>query len=103
MTTPISTCERSSMNSLVQVAAVCLLLFTSLTVYSPIINSYFVADDFGYVGLYIRQQLMDIPRLFTADWSQGIWGFNLGELRPMIALSFMWDALLWGNNPSATT
>ena len=87
------------MNSLVQVAAVCLLLFTSLTVYSPIINSYFVADDFGYVGLYIRQQLMDIPRLFTADWSQGIWGFNLGELRPMIALSFMWDALLWGNNP----
>jgi len=87
------------MNSLVQVAAVCLLLFTSLTVYSPIINSYFVADDFGYVGLYIRQQLVDVPRLFTADWSQGIWGFNLGELRPMIALSFMWDALLWGNNP----
>lgn len=87
------------MNSFVYVVAVCLLLFTSLAVYSPIINSYFVADDFGYVGLYIRQQLVDVPRLFAADWSQGIWGFNLGELRPMIALSFIWDAFLWSNNP----
>lgn len=97
--TPISTCERSSMNCYVQVAAVCLLLFISLAAYSPIINSYFVADDFGYVWLYMRQQLVDVPRLFAADWSQGIWGFNLGELRPLIALSFIWDALLWGNNP----
>ncbi|MBA3571281.1 MAG: hypothetical protein H0W34_04780 [Pyrinomonadaceae bacterium] len=92
--------ERSSTNSLVQAATVCvLLLIASLAAYSPIIESYFVADDFGYVDLYMRQQLADMPRLFAADWSQGIWGFNLRELRPVIALSFMWDALLWGADP----
>jgi hypothetical protein len=80
------------MNSLVQVAAVCLLLFTSLTVYSPIINSYFVADDFGYVGLYIRQQLVDVPRLFTADWSQGIGTQNTTFKNPE-SLIENWEAL----------
>jgi len=99
MTPPISICERSSTTPVVQAAAISLLLLASLAIYSPIINSYFVADDFGYVGLYMHQQLVNVPRLFAADWSQGIWGFNLGELRPIMALSFMWDALLWGNNP----
>jgi len=99
MATVISTVKRFSTNPSVQAAVACLIIFTSLAVYAPVLNSYFVADDFGYVGLYVRQHLADVPGLFAADWSQGIWGFNLGELRPVVALSLMWDARLWGSDP----
>lgn len=76
-----------------------LLLVTPFAFYSPTLNAYFVADDFGYIQLYMSEKLTAWPKLFAADWSQGIWGYELRELRPIIALSYMWDSSIWRINP----
>lgn len=78
----------------------CLLLGAlCFAAYALILTSYFVGDDFGYVQLYHRTSLSAWPTLFVADWSQGIWGSQLRELRPLIALAYLWDAFVWGANP----
>lgn len=71
----------------------------SFLAYAPILNGYFLADDFGNVQLYLSKKLADWPRLFYSDWSEGMWGFRLNELRPVIGLSFMWDGFIWKANP----
>jgi hypothetical protein len=58
----------------------------------------FLADDFGYVARFGDFPWADWPRLFTREWSEGMWGFQLKELRPFAALSFMVDARIWGGN-----
>jgi hypothetical protein len=78
---------------------VMLLAAICLAIYSSTINGYFLADDFGYVQLYYRKNLSALAKILAADWSQGVWGFDLQELRPVIALSYIWDSWLWGVNP----
>lgn len=86
--------------SVSETITICLLLLAvSFIVYAPALQSYFVADDFGFVDLFLRQSLRDAPRLFVSDWTQSIWKFNLYQLRPVSALAFMWDAALWQSNP----
>jgi hypothetical protein len=63
------------------------------------LTGYFLSDDFGYVGRFTSLPWSAWPRLFVQDWSGGIWGFALPEVRPTMALSFMVDGRLWGGDP----
>ena len=64
------------------------------------LGSYFLGDDFAYAGKFWGMSLSSWPRLFVNEWSEGMWGFPLRELRPVAALSFIVDGLLWGGNPT---
>ena len=74
------------------VAVVC------LAVALPAVRSdnYFLGDDFGLV-----QHLHDLPatRLatyFASDWTEGIYGHQLDELRPFLAFTYWLDAHVFG-------
>jgi hypothetical protein len=59
-------------------------------------DNYFLGDDFGLV-----QHLHDLPvhrfaAYFAADWTEGIYGSVLDELRPFLAISYWLDARLFG-------
>ncbi len=59
-------------------------------------DNYFLSDDFGLV-----QHLHGLPaeRLvsyFVSDWTEGIYGFVLDELRPFLAFTYWLDARLFG-------
>jgi hypothetical protein len=59
-------------------------------------DNYFLGDDFGLV-----HHLHDLPaeRLlsyFVSDWTEGIYGVTLDELRPWLASSYWLDAHLFG-------
>ena len=59
-------------------------------------DNYFIGDDFGLV-----QHLHDLPveRLvsyFVSDWTEGIYGVVLDELRPFLAFTYWLDAHLYG-------
>jgi hypothetical protein len=58
----------------------------------------FLGDDFVYLARFLDLPFRDWPRLFTREWSEGIWGFPLKELRPFAALSFMAESRLWGGH-----
>jgi hypothetical protein len=64
--------------------------------YGNTLGGYFVGDDFGYVGRFAAMPLAEWPRLFVREWSGGMWGFQLKELRPVTALTFIGDGHLWG-------
>ena len=68
----------------------------SIPLYWSTLHGYFLADDFGLVQLYARTSLATFPSLFAADWSQGIWGPDLGELRPIVGLTYWLEYRLWG-------
>lgn len=63
------------------------------------IDRYFLSDDFAYIGRFHHLPLRDWPGLFIQDWSGGLWGQPLPELRPFAALTFLVDTRLWGVNP----
>jgi len=60
----------------------------------------FLGDDFGYVQRFSQLPLLAWPRLFVREWSGGIWGFPLRELRPIAALAFMIDNRVWHLAPA---
>ncbi|WP_438482294.1 hypothetical protein [Oleiharenicola lentus] len=62
-------------------------------------DRYFLGDDFAYVGRFIQLKFSEWPSLFVNDWSGGVWGAVLPELRPFAALTFLIDGALWGTNP----
>jgi hypothetical protein len=64
------------------------------------IRSYFVGDDFAYVGKFFGTSILSLPHFFVHEWSDGMWGGPTSELRPVAALSFILDARLWGINPT---
>jgi hypothetical protein len=75
-----------------------LVVVACLAVGLPTIRSdhYFIGDDFGLV-----QHLHDLPagRLlsyFASDWTEGIYGVTLDELRPVLAFSYWLDAHIFG-------
>lgn len=63
------------------------------------LDRYFLGDDFAYVGRFYQLAWTEWPGLFLRDWSGGLWGQPLPELRPFAALTFLWDAKCWGANP----
>lgn len=65
--------------------------------YAGSLGGGFLGDDFVYVARFREMPWSGWPAFFTQEWSGGLWGFPLKELRPFAALSFMVDARLWGD------
>jgi len=66
------------------------------------LGNYFTGDDFAYVQLYGREYSpLDFLSLFWADWSQGIWGRQLDEIRPVNALFFWLDSRWRAPSPTS--
>ncbi len=74
------------------------LVLVALAVFGHTLGGYFVGDDFGYVSLYHAYPPDKWLQLFVREWSQGMWGFALPELRPVAAFSFILDGWIWGGN-----
>lgn len=72
------------------------VLAVAAVAFLPAMTMGFLGDDFVYVARFFKLPFSGLPRLFTHEWSDGIWGQPLKELRPFAALSFMVDARLWG-------
>ncbi|MBI5380409.1 MAG: hypothetical protein HZA31_00775 [Opitutae bacterium] len=68
----------------------------ALAGFANTLGGYFIGDDFAYVGRFAAMSLGEWPRLFVREWSEGMWGMVLPELRPITALTFVSDAHLWG-------
>lgn len=75
-----------------------LALVTAVAAFGGTLHGYFLGDDFGYVARFYHLPFSAWPRLFVNEWSEGIWGLQLRELRPVTALSLMVDAHLWGGH-----
>ena len=87
-----STSTRTAWWSCAAIVVVC------LAVGLPTVRSdnYFLGDDFGLV-----QHLHDLPAkrflsYFVSDWTEGIYGYPLDELRPLLAFSYWLDAHVFG-------
>lgn len=63
------------------------------------LDRYFIGDDFAYVQRFSELPWAEWPLLFIREWSGGMWGTALPELRPFAAFTFMLDASVWGTNP----
>jgi hypothetical protein len=75
-----------------------LVLAVAALAFLPTLTGGFLADDFVYIVRFRELPWSAWPALFTHDWSAGIWGQPLRELRPFAALSFMSDAKLFGGH-----
>jgi hypothetical protein len=74
------------------------VLVAAVAAFLPSLAGGFLADDFVYVARFHGLPWSEWPRLFTHDWSGGVWGQPLRELRPFAALSFMGDARWFGGH-----
>ncbi len=72
------------------------LLAVAALVYLPTLRGGFLGDDFVYIARFRELPWSGWPALFLRDWSGGVWGEPLRELRPFAALAFMSDAKLFG-------
>jgi hypothetical protein len=89
-----SSSARTAWWSCAAVIAVCLLVGL------PTIRSdnYFLGDDFGLVQHLHDLRFGRLLSYFASDWTEGIYGYQLDELRPLLALSYWLDAHLFGAN-----
>lgn len=76
-----------------------IVLGTAAVAFLPTITGGFLADDFVYVARFHALPLFEWPALFVREWSGGVWGQPLREVRPFAALSFISDARLFGTSP----
>jgi hypothetical protein len=60
-----------------------------------------LADDFGLVQHLHNLPFSRLLSYFASDWTEGIYGMRLDELRPLLALSYRLDAAAWGATSSA--
>jgi hypothetical protein len=74
------------------IAAICLA--TALATVDA--RNYFLSDDFGLVSHLHRVTPGQLLSYFAFDWTEGIYGFHLDELRPLRAATYRMDAALWG-------
>lgn len=79
--------------------ATALVVAVAVLAFLPSLRGGFLADDFVYIAHFRELPWSEWPRLFVQEWSSGIWGSPLRELRPFAALSFMGDARLFGGDP----
>src|SRR5215471_5664595 len=64
-------------------------------------TQYFLGDDFGLVQHLHNLPFSRLLSYFASDWTEGIYGVRLDELRPLLALSYRFDAAVWGTTNSA--
>src|SRR5258706_3429309 len=83
--------------------SVCVIFALCLLVGLPTIfpRQYFLGDDFGLVKHLHQVPFQRLLSYFGSDWTEGIYGMRLDELRPLLALSYRVDAGLWGATNSA--
>ena len=58
-----------------------------LALYGRTLGGYFLADDFAYLSVSHSYSLSRVPAMFFRDENTAIWGYSLGLLRPLYALS----------------
>jgi hypothetical protein len=87
----------SALLSSVAILALCFLV--GLPTLYP--RQYFLADDFGLVQHLHNLPFSRLLSYFASDWTEGIYGMRLDELRPLLALSYRFDAAVWGATNSA--
>ncbi len=77
-----------------------LLLLSSLVFLAclPALKSDFLADDFAHLHLFHRLTSTDFFKLFTTEFSQGIWKAGYNELRPLAALFYKFSCVAFGTN-----
>jgi hypothetical protein len=59
-------------------------------------DNYFLGDDFGLVHHLHALPPDRLLTYFISDWTEGIYGVTLDELRPLLALSYWLDSRLFG-------
>src|SRR5687767_13742931 len=79
-------------------AAMALVIAIATGVFVPALGIGFLGDDFVYIARFREMPWSEWPTLFVREWSEGVWGQPLKELRPFAALSFMIDARWSGGN-----
>jgi hypothetical protein len=77
----------------------CAVLAIATLAFLPSLTGGFLADDFVYLAHFRELPWSEWPKLFTHEWSGGVWGSPTRELRPFAALSLMSDAKLFGGAP----
>lgn len=73
-----------------------LVLTVAAAAFLPALNVGFLSDDFVYLARFRELPWSEWPRLFVREWSGGVWGQPLKELRPFAAASLMLDVRCWG-------
>ena len=59
-------------------------------------DNYFLGDDFGLIHHLHDSPFSRLLSYFSSDWTEGIYGNRLDELRPFLAFSYWFDAQLFG-------
>ncbi len=59
-------------------------------------DNYFLGDDFGLVQHLHQLTLERFLSYFVSDWTEGIYGFKLDELRPLLAFTYWFDGRVFG-------
>jgi hypothetical protein len=59
-------------------------------------DNYFLGDDFGLVHHLHNLPFARLLSYFYSDWTEGIYGFTLDELRPVLAFTYWLDAQMFG-------
>lgn len=75
------------------------VLAVAAVAFGPSLGGGFLADDFVYIVRFRELPWSEWPGLFIREWSDGVWGMPLRELRPFAALSYMSDARFFGGDP----
>jgi hypothetical protein len=74
-----------------------LLCVVSTLPYLSTLHSYFLSDDFGVVQLLSAKAPLHALSLFTRPWTEAIYGDDVDELRPTVAVAFQLGSL-WGSS-----
>jgi len=67
-----------------------LLLFLGGLLFFPVLNGYWLADDFSWVKPLLNYSWREVPKLFLGVWPRA------GEYRPLWSVSFVMDLKIWG-------
>ena len=76
-----------------------LLAAAAVVPYASNLNDYFLSDDLGLVWLFHDKPWGDFLGMFAGDWTEGIYGVQADELRPLIALFYRLGAVFGAANP----
>jgi len=91
---------RAARRAVLAVLPLLLLGLAAAAPYLPNLNDYFLSDDLGLIWLFHAKPWADFLTMFARDWTEGIYGVQADELRPVIALFYRLGALFGAANPT---